>query len=83
MQPFAFLITIILCAFMAISVYVYRGSGLFAGLFCFSVYYLAWELTVWRLQVILHTDHPEDLSDPINEVHITTEYLKGDKQNRN
>lgn len=82
MKPFAILITTILCFFIAISVHVYRGSGLFAGLFSFTVYYLAWELTVWRLKAIMHAAHPEELSDPMDEVHITTEYLKADKQKR-
>ena len=43
-------------------------------------YYLAWELTIWRLRAILQSDHPEDLSDPRHEDHITTDYLKDDKQ---
>lgn len=80
MKPFAILITTILCFFIAISVHVYRGSGLFAGLFSFTVYYLAWELTVWRLRTILRSDHPEQLSDPRYEVHITTDYLKDEKR---
>lgn len=82
MKPFAILITTMLCFFIAISVHVYKGSGLFVGLFSFTVYYLAWELTVWRLKAIVHAAHPEELSDPVNEVHITTEYLEADKQKR-
>ena len=80
MRPFFILITAILAVFIVISAYVYMGSGLFAGLFTFTIYYLAWELTIWRLRAILQSDHPEDLSDPRDEVHITTDYLKDDKQ---
>ena len=82
MKPLTILILTLLCFFIGISAHVYLGSGLFAGLFCFAAYYLAWELTVWRLKTILQTDHPEELSDPMNDVHITTEYLKEDKQNQ-
>lgn len=82
MKPFTLLITAILIGFIIISAHVYLGSGLFAGLFSFTIYYLAWELTVWRLKAIMHAAHPEELSDPMDEVHITTEYLKADKQKR-
>ena len=80
MKPFTLLITAILIGFIIISAHVYLGSGLFAGLFSFTIYYLAWELTVWRLRTILRSDHPEQLSDPRYEVHITTDYLKDEKR---
>lgn len=80
MRPFFILITAILAVFIVISAHVYMGSGLFAGLFTFTIYYLAWELTIWRLRAILQCVHPEDLPDPRHEVHITTDYLKDDKQ---
>ena len=80
MRPFLILITVILLVFIAISAHIYLSSGLFAGLFGFTIYYLAWELTVWRLRVISQSDHPEELSDPRYEIHITTDYLKDDKQ---
>jgi len=79
MRPFFLLITAILAVFILISAHVYMGSGLFAGLFSFATYYLAWELTVWRLQSILRSDDPEQLSDPRYEVHITTDYLDDQK----
>ena len=80
MRPFLILITAILAVFIVISARVYMGSGLFAGLFTFTIYYLAWELTVWRLRVISQCDHPEELTDPRYEIHITTDYLKDDEQ---
>ena len=41
MRPFFILITAILAVFIVISTHVYMGSGLFAGLFTFTIYYLA------------------------------------------
>ena len=79
MRPFFILITAILAVFIVISAHVYMGSGLFAGLFTFTIYYLAWELTIWRLRAILQSDHRRPLR-PRHEVHITTDYLKDDKQ---
>ena len=52
LRPFFILITAILAVFIVISAHVYLGSGLFAGLFTFTIYYLAWELTIWRLRAI-------------------------------
>lgn len=80
MNLFSLLSTAILALFILISVHVYSGSGLFAGLFSFALYYLAWELTIWRLRRILLSDCPEQLTGPRYEVHITTDYLKKDKQ---
>ena len=80
MRPYFILITAILVVFIVISAHIYMGSGLFPSLFTFTIYYLAWELSIWRLRAILQSDHPEDISDPRHEVHITTDYLKDDKQ---
>ena len=80
MRPFFILISVILAVFIVIPAHVYMGSGLFVGLFTFTIYYLAWELTIWRLRAILQSSHPEDLSDSRHEAHITTDYLKDDKQ---
>ena len=80
MRAFFILITAILAGFVAVCVHIYLGSGLFAGVFSFTLYYLTWELTVRRLRAIVQAEHPEHLAVPRYDVHITADHLKDDRQ---
>jgi len=71
-----------LAGMVAISLHIYRSTGLLPGLFAFALFYLSWELMMLRIRLILDSPHPDNIAHSHRDIHITTAYLGRTKEMR-
>ena len=68
-----------LAGVVAVTLYIYSATGIAHAVFAFGLFYAAWELTLFRIRIILGSPNPGHIADGRYEMHITTAYLDHDR----